>query len=74
MQILVITRKVGERICIADDIVVEVLDIVGSNVRIGIEAPSEIRIFRHELWLEIQAENRAASEASVKDLPPRKNP
>jgi len=47
-----------------------VLDIAGSNVRIGIEAPSEIRIFRHELWLEIQAENRAASESSVDDLPP----
>jgi carbon storage regulator len=65
---------VGERICIADDIVVEVLDIVGSNVRIGIEAPPEIRIFRHELWLEIQAENKAAAEASVADLPPPKNP
>jgi carbon storage regulator len=51
-----------------------VLDIVGSNVRIGIEAPSEIRIFRHELWLEIQAENTAAAEASVSDLPPPKNP
>ena len=71
---LVITRKVGERICIADDIVVEVLDIVGSNVRIGIEAPSEIRIFRHELWLEIQAENKAASEASGTEIPPVSGP
>jgi carbon storage regulator len=51
-----------------------VLDIVGSNVRIGIEAPSDVRIFRHELWLEIQAENQAASEASVEDIPPAKNP
>ena len=41
---------------------------MGSNVRIGIEAPPEIRIFRHELWLEIQAENKAAAEASVADL------
>jgi carbon storage regulator len=65
---------VGERICIGDDVVVEVLDIVGSTVRIGIEAPSEIRIFRHELWLEIQAENKAASEASVVDLPPAQDP
>ncbi len=61
---LVITRKVGERICIADDIFVEVLEIAGSSVRIGIEAPTEIRIFRHELWLEIQAENSAVSEGS----------
>ncbi len=72
--ILVIRRKVGERICIADDIVVEVLEIVGSNVRIGIEAPSEIRIFRHELRIEIQAENKAAAEASIADLSPPKNP
>ena len=47
---------------------------MGSNVRIGIEAPAEIRIFRHELWLEIQAENKAASEASVSDIPPPKDP
>jgi carbon storage regulator len=73
-EILVITRKVGEQIRIADDIVVEVLDIVGSSVRIGIEAPPDIRIFRHELWLEIQEENKAASEASVTDLPPPSNP
>jgi carbon storage regulator len=46
-----------------------VLDIVGSNVRLGIEAPPEIRIFRQEIWLEIQAENRAASESSIGDLP-----
>ena len=47
---------------------------MGSNVRIGIEAPSEIRIFRHELWLEIQAENKAAAEASVADLRPPQDP
>jgi carbon storage regulator len=69
--ILVVTRKVGERIRIDDDIVVEVLDIAGSTVRIGIEAPREIRIFRHELWLEIQAENEAAAEASITDPPPQ---
>ena len=72
--ILVITRKVGERIRIADDIVVEVLDIVGSSVRIGIEAPAEIRIFRHELWIEIEGENKAAAEANIADLPPPRNP
>jgi carbon storage regulator len=66
---LVITRKIGERVCIGDDIVVEVLDIVGSTVRIGIEAPGSVPIFRHEIWLEVQAENRAAAEASVDDLP-----
>jgi carbon storage regulator len=66
---LVITRKIGERVCIGDDIVVEVLDIMGSAVRLGIEAPAAVPIFRHEIWLEVQAENRAAAEAGVDDLP-----
>jgi len=66
---LVITRKPGERVRIGDDISVEVLDVVGSTVRIGIEAPASVPIFRHELWVEIQAENRAAADASVDDLP-----
>jgi len=66
---LVITRKIGERVCIGDDITVEVLDVVGSTVRIGIEAPASVPIFRHEIWLEVKAENRAAAEASVEDLP-----
>ena len=50
------------------------LEIAGSNVRIGIEAPAEIRIFRHELWLEIQAENKAASESSGTEIPPVPGP
>jgi carbon storage regulator len=71
---LVITRKIGERVCIGDDIVVEVLDIVGHTVRIGIEAPGSVPIFRHEIWLEVQAENRAAAEAGVDDLPSSSEP
>ncbi len=66
---LVITRKVGERICLGDDVTVTVLDIVGSSVRLGIEAPKSIPVFRHEIWVAIQEENRAAAQASVEDLP-----
>jgi carbon storage regulator len=66
---LVIARKPGERICLGDEVVVTVLEIVGSSVRIGIDAPSEIPVYRHELWLAIQDENRAAAEASKTDLP-----
>ena len=66
---LVITRKVGERICLGDDVTVTVLDIVGSSVRLGIEAPREIPVYRHEIWMAIQEENRAAAQASVNDLP-----
>ena len=65
---LVITRKPGDRIRLGDDITVTVLDVVGSTVRLGIDAPSEIPVFRHEVWEAIEAENRAAADASVDQL------
>jgi carbon storage regulator len=46
---LVLTRKVGERIIIDNNIVVEVLEIVGSRVRIGLQAPPGVTILREEL-------------------------
>ena len=46
---LVLTRKAGERIVIADSIVVEVLEVQGNRVRIGIQAPSGVTILRQEL-------------------------
>jgi carbon storage regulator len=66
---LVITRKTGERICLGDDVTITVLDVAGSSVRIGIEAPSDLRVYRYEIWLAVQEENRAAAEARVDDLP-----
>ena len=62
---LVITRKPGDRICLGDDITVTVLDVVGSTVRLGIDAPDEIPVYRHEIWEAIEAENRAAADSSV---------
>jgi len=46
---LVLTRKLGERVVIDDRIVIEVLDIKGSRVRLGIEAPPGVSILREEL-------------------------
>jgi carbon storage regulator len=70
---LVITRKSGEQICLGDDVTITVLDVTGSTVRLGIEAPAEIPIYRGEIWLDVKAENRAAADASIKDLPSIKN-
>jgi carbon storage regulator len=67
--VLVITRKSGERLCLGDDIVISVLEISGSNVRLGIEAPAEVPIFRHELWVAIKQENEAAAKAPLVRLP-----
>ncbi len=70
---LVITRKSGEQICLGDDVTITVLDVTGSTVRLGIEAPAEIPIFRGEIWADVKAENRAAANASVDAIPPVKN-
>jgi carbon storage regulator len=48
-DMLVLTRKAGERIVIADNIVVEVLEVQGNRVRIGIQAPQGVTILREEL-------------------------
>ena len=71
---LVITRKPGERICLGDDVTVTVLEIAGSTVRLGIDAPAEIPVYRHEIWAAVKEENRAAAEVSIKDLPSSKSP
>jgi len=71
---LVITRKAGERICLGDEVTITVIEISGSAVRIGIEAPAEIPIYRHEIWAAVKAENRAAAQTSISDLPSSKVP
>jgi carbon storage regulator len=56
---LVLTRKSNQSIMIGDDIEVSVLSIMGEKVRIGIQAPRDIPVFRKEVYLEIQQEQRA---------------
>ena len=51
---LVLTRKSNQSIMIGDDIEVSVLSIMGEKVRIGIQAPRDIPVFRKEVYLEIQ--------------------
>jgi carbon storage regulator len=53
---LVLTRKSNQSIMIGDDIEVSVLAIMGEKVRIGIQAPREVPVFRKEVYLEIQHE------------------
>jgi carbon storage regulator len=61
-----IRRRVGERIVIGDGIVVEVLDVEGNAVRLGIDAPRDVPVYREELWKAVQAENVAAAAADVR--------
>jgi len=61
---LVLTRKSNQSIMIGDDIEVSVLSVVGEKVRIGINAPHDIPVFRTEIYVEIQREGEPDSPAS----------
>jgi carbon storage regulator len=65
---LVLTRKSNQSIMIGDDIEVSVLAIMGEKVRIGIQAPRDVPVFRKEVYLEIQAENLAAGEGAREEV------
>ncbi|RME00271.1 MAG: carbon storage regulator [Calditrichaeota bacterium] len=64
---LVLTRRLGETIVIGDDIVIKIVDIHGKQIRVGIEAPSEISVYRGEIYERIMQENKAAAEAAGAD-------
>ena len=59
---LVLSRKTGEGITLDQDVVIEVLSIEGDRVRIGIQAPKEMRIFRKELLEQTVDLNREAAK------------
>ena len=66
---LIITRKPGEKIVLGDDVVVHVMEIVGNSVRIGIQAPRSLPVYREEIWNAVREENQAAATASPDSLP-----
>ena len=57
---LILTRRPGESIIIGDDIHITVLSVQGNQVRIGIDAPDDIKIWRDEIKARIDQENRIA--------------
>ncbi len=59
---LVLTRKGNQSIMIGDDIEVSVLAIMGEKVRLGIEAPRSVPVFRKEVWVDIQSDREDAAE------------
>jgi carbon storage regulator len=60
---LVLTRKPNQSIMIGDEVEVSVLAIMGEKVRIGIQAPRSVPVFRKEVYLEIQQDQAAAGRA-----------
>lgn len=68
---LVLTRKINEKIIIGDDIEIVLVDIGKDQVKIGINAPKTVKVHRWEVYEEIQRENREA--AKIKSLDALKN-
>jgi carbon storage regulator len=66
---LILSRKVDERIMIGDDVEVSVIDIKGDQVKIGISAPRDIKVYRKEVYQAIQQENIQAVKAKPSALP-----
>ncbi len=64
---LALTRKVGERIVIGDNIVLTIVDIKGDSIRLGIDAPKEIKIYRGEIYDTIVAENQQSAQTVALD-------
>lgn len=62
---LALTRKKEESIMIGDKIEIKILEIQGDKVKIGIEAPKNVTIYRKEIFLEIQEENKIAAQINV---------
>ncbi len=65
---LILSRRKDESIIIDDRIEIAVVDIKGDQVKLGIKAPKDVKIFKHEVFVAIQEQNRKAAEAPT-DLP-----
>lgn len=57
---LILTRKTEQQIKIGEDITLTIIEVKGDQVRIGVEAPKSVKVFRQEVYSAIQNENKAA--------------
>lgn len=62
---LVLTRKIGEKVMIGDEVTVTILGLFGNHVRLGINAPKSVEIHREEIYVKIQGETGSLESNSV---------
>ena len=62
---LILSRKINEKIMIGDDISISIIEIRGDQVRIGVDAPKKVKVFRQEVFDAIKAENEAAAKSAA---------
>ena len=72
---LILSRRINEKIVIGDDIVVSVVEVRGDQVKLGIDAPRNVKVFRQEVFNAIQEENKKAAASGLQlplmDIPLR---
>jgi carbon storage regulator len=61
---LILSRKLNEKIMIGEDISISIIEVRGDQVRIGVDAPKTVKVFRQEVFDAIKAENKAAAEST----------
>lgn len=64
---LALSRRVNESIIIGNDVEVTILEVKGDQVKIGINAPKAVPIYRKEIYLQIKESNKEAANTSVGD-------
>ncbi len=62
---LILSRKIDESIVISENIEVSIVDIKGDQVKLGIRAPKDVKVYRQEVFTAIQNENKAAAQAGI---------
>jgi carbon storage regulator len=67
--VLIITRRAGQKVMLGDDITVHVMEIVGNSVRLGVEAPKSLPVYREEIWAAVKEENQASAKADAVSMP-----
>jgi carbon storage regulator len=60
---LILSRKINEKIMIGEDVSVSIIEIRGDQVRVGVDAPKTVKVFRQEVFDAIKAENKAAADS-----------
>jgi len=65
---LILTRKSGESLHLGDDIKITVFSVQGKQVKLGIEVPEDMTVYREEVYQRIKEENRLAMQTSADDL------
>ena len=60
---LILTRRIGEKLVIGDNVIVTILGVKGNQIRVGIEAPAEIQVHREEIYQRILKERAEAERA-----------